>query len=177
MQDNPTLVITCLKLSKDDEGSTVDPTLFKRLVGSLMYLTVTRKDIMYGVNLISRFMESPKDSHWQESKIIMRYVSRTKDLGIMYSTSENFKLIGYTKSENGGSIDDRKNTSGYTFHFGTGVVSWATKKHPIVTLSSVEAEYVATSVACQVVWMRRVLKDLSQNHQEPKQSSATTIQP
>ena len=60
----PTPVITCLKLSKDDEGSTVDPMLFKRLVGSLMYLTATRTNIMYGVSLISRFMESPKDSHW-----------------------------------------------------------------------------------------------------------------
>ena len=56
----PTPVITCLKLSKDDEGSTVDHTLFKRLVDSLMYLTATRPDIMYGVSLISRFMESPK---------------------------------------------------------------------------------------------------------------------
>ena len=74
----------------------------------------------------------------------MRYVSGTKDLGIMYSTTENFKLIGYTDSDNGGSIDDRKSTSGCnTFHFGTGVVSWASKKQPIVTLSSAEAEYVA----------------------------------
>ena len=89
----PTPVITGLKLSTDDEGSTVDPTLFKRLVG-LMYLTATRPDIMYGVSLISRFMESPKDSHWQAGKRILRYVSGTKDLGIMYSTSENFKLIG-----------------------------------------------------------------------------------
>ena len=86
----------------------------------------------------------------------------------MYSNSENFKLIGYTGSDNGGSIDDRKSTSRYTFHFGTGVVSWASKKQPIVTLSSAEAEYVAaTSAACQVVWMMRVLKDLLQNHQEP----------
>ena len=79
----------------------------------------------------------------------MRYVSGTKDLGIMYSTSENFKLIGYTNSDNGGSIDDRKSTSGYKFHFGTCVVSWASKKQPIVTLSSAEVEYVAaTSAAC-----------------------------
>ena len=62
-----------------------------------------------------------------------RYVSSTKGLIIMYSTSENFKLIGYTNNDNGGSIDDRKITSGYTFHFGTGVVSWASKKQPIVT--------------------------------------------
>ena len=119
---------------------------------------------MYGVSLISRFMESPKDSHWQEGKRILRYVSSTKYLGIMYSTSKNFKLVGYTDSDNGGSIDDKKSTSGYTFHFGTGVVSWDSKKQLIVTLSSTEVEYViATSAACQAVWMRRMLKDLSQN--------------
>ena len=83
----PTPVITSLKLSKDDDGSTIDPTLFKRLVGSLMYLIVTRPDIMYGVSLISIFMEAPKDSHWQAGKIILRYVSGTIDLGIMHSTS------------------------------------------------------------------------------------------
>ena len=68
----------------------------------------------------------------------------------MYSTLENFKLTGY--SDNGGSIDERKSTYGYTFHFDTGVVLWASKKQPIVTLSSAEAEYVAaTSAACQAV--------------------------
>ena len=82
-----------------------------------MNLTETRPDIMYGVSLISRFMESLKDSDWQAGKRILRYVSGTKYLGIMYSTLENFKLIGYTDSDNGGNIDDRKNTSGYTFHF------------------------------------------------------------
>ena len=103
----------------------------------------------------------------------MRYVSGTNDIGIIYSTLENFKLIGYIDSDNGGNIDDRKSTYEYTFHFGTGVVSWDSKKQPIVTLSSVEAEYVvATSAACQAVKMRRFLKDLSQNHQEP-----TIIQP
>ena len=75
----------------------------------------------------------------------MRYVSGTKDLGIMYSTLENFKLIGYIDSDNGGIIDDRKRTYGYTFHFGTFVVSWDSKKQPIVTLSLAEVEYVAVT--------------------------------
>ena len=79
----------------------------------------------------------------------MRYVSVPKDLGIIYSTQKNFDLIGCTDSDNGGSTDDMKITSGYTFHFGTGVVLWDSKKQPIVTLSSIEAEYVvATSIAC-----------------------------
>ena len=83
----PTQVITGLKLSKDGDGSTIDPTLFKSLVRSLMYLIATRPDTMYGVSLILIFMESPKYSHWQAGKVILRYVSGTKDLGIMYSTS------------------------------------------------------------------------------------------
>ena len=83
----PTPVITGLKLGKDDEGSIVDPTLFKRLVCSLTYLKMIRPYIMYGVILISRFMESPKYYHCQAGKIILKYVSGTKYLGIMYSTS------------------------------------------------------------------------------------------
>ena len=75
--------------------------------------------------MISRFMESPKESHWKAGKIIIRYVSDTKDLGIMYSTLESFKLIVYTDSDNGGNIDDMKSTYGYTFHFGTSFSPWA----------------------------------------------------
>ena len=78
----PTPVITGLKFSKDDEGSTVDPMLFKRIVGNLMYLTATRPDIMYGVCLISRFMESPKDSQWKAGKRILRYVSGQNTLAL-----------------------------------------------------------------------------------------------
>jgi hypothetical protein len=89
----PTPVITGLKLSKEYKGSNVDPTLFKMMVGSLMYLTMTRPDIMYGVSLISRFMEMPKESHWKVGKRILRYVNGKKGFGIKYSTSKDFKLI------------------------------------------------------------------------------------
>jgi hypothetical protein len=93
-----------------------------------MYLIEIRHDIMYGVSLISRFIETPKESHWKEPKRILRYVNGTKDFRIMYSTSEDFKLVGYTSIDCGGNTDDRKTTSGYTFHFGTGIVSWALRK-------------------------------------------------
>ena len=83
--------------------------------------------------------------------------------GIMYASTENKELIGYTDSDFAGSLDDRKCTSGYVFHLGSRVIAWASKKQPIVTLSSAEAEYVATtSAACQAVWLRRVLDGLKQ---------------
>ncbi|XP_057837950.2 secreted RxLR effector protein 161-like [Cryptomeria japonica] len=155
----PTPVVIGLKLSKDDKGANVNPTLYKKLVGSIMYLTARRPDIMFGVSLISRFMESPKVTHWNVGKIILKYVSGTKNYGMFYSRSNDFNLIVYTDSDCVGSIDDRKRTSGYAFHSGSGVVSWVTMKQPIVTLSSAEVEYVvATRAECQAVWMRRMLK-------------------
>jgi hypothetical protein len=86
-KEAPTPIITGLKLRKEDKGSKVDPTLFKRLVGDLMYLIATRPDIMYGVSLISKFMETIKESHWKDGKRILRYVNGTKYFCIKYSTS------------------------------------------------------------------------------------------
>jgi hypothetical protein len=74
-----------------------DSTIFKKLVGSLMYLTATRPYIMYEVSLIYRFMDIPKNSHWQEGKTLLRYIAGTMNHGIQYSTSNNLKLVGYTR--------------------------------------------------------------------------------
>lgn len=77
-----TLMATGTKLNKYDEGSYVDPTLYKRLVGSLMYLTATRPDIMFVVSIISRFMEAPNSTHWKAGKRILRYIAGTINYGI-----------------------------------------------------------------------------------------------
>ena len=82
-----TLVATSTKLSKQDQGSVVDPTLYKRLVGILMHLTAKRLDLMYDVSLISKFMEIPKSSHWQQGKRILRYITSTSNFGIMRSAT------------------------------------------------------------------------------------------
>ena len=101
---------TSTKLSKNDEGSCVDPTLYKRLVGNLMYLTTTRPHVMFVVSFISRFVESSKRTHWKEGKMILRYVSRTTNYGVMYTSNSDFKLIDYTDSDFVGSVDDKKRT-------------------------------------------------------------------
>eukprot|EP00253_Pinus_taeda_P014116 PITA_14116 len=158
---NPTVM--GLKLSKEDSNKDFDPSLYKSIVGSLMYLTATRPDIMFAVSLISRFMERPKEAHWQAAKIIMRYVRGTKNFGMLYNVSEHSDLVGYTNSDWAGSVDDRKSTSDYVFHMGSGAISWASKKQSIVALSTAEAEYeAATAAACQAVWMRRMLRSLGQ---------------
>jgi hypothetical protein len=155
-------------LSKKDEGPTVDPTLYKSLVGSLLYLTSTRPDIMYATSLVSRFMESPKDSHWKMEKRILRYVVGTLNFGLWYTKSDSNQLSGYTDSDFVGNLYDRKSTSGHAFHLGSNLISWASKKQPIVSISSAEAEYAAaTSTACQAVWMRRILKDMSHIEKDP----------
>jgi hypothetical protein len=142
------------KLSKQDEGPTMDSTLYKSLVGILLYLTTTRPDIMYATSFVSRFMESPKDSHWKMAKRILRYVAGTLNFGLWYTQSEDDHLTGYTDSDFVGSLDDRKNTSGYAFHLGTNLISWASKKQPIVSISSTEEEYVVvTSSSFHVVWL------------------------
>jgi hypothetical protein len=123
-----TPMATGIKLRRYDEGSYVDPTMYKRMVGILMYLTTTRPNIMFVVSLISRFMETLKSTHWQVGKRILRYLVGTTDFGIRYTSSLNFELIRYTHSDFAGSIDDRKNTSKYVFSFGSRAVAWASKK-------------------------------------------------
>lgn len=158
--NNP--IVPGTQLSKDETGDGVDVTMFKQIVGSLMYLTATRPDLMYGVCLISRFMANPKSSHWLAAKRILRYIKGTTDFGILYKRGRsNACLVSYTDSNYAGDLDDRKITSGFAFIMGSGAISWASKKQPVVSLSTTEAEYIAAAFcACQCVWLRGILEQL-----------------
>jgi len=131
METNRNTHFNMNKIEQADDVPTIDSTLYKRLVGSLMYFTATRPHVMYGVSSISIFMESPKDCHWKIRTRILRYIAGTTDCGLGYATSEENIFIGYIDSDFVGIIDDRKNISGYYFHLGTNLVSWTSKKHPI----------------------------------------------
>lgn len=149
------------RLTKKGDGPAVDLTAFKQLVGSLRYLTATRPDLIYSVNLVSRYMEKPTEQHMLAAKRILRYVQGTTGFEIQYRHGGEEKLVGYVDSDYAGDEDDRRSTSGYAFMFGKGVVSWESKKQPIVTLSTTEAEFVAASNgACQAVWLRNVLAEI-----------------
>lgn len=157
-----------IKLSKHDEDEKVDTTMFKSLVGSLRYLTYTRPDILYATGLISHYMENPTTTHLKTARRILRYLKGTINFGLFYSTSNDYKLVGYSDSDWAGDIDDRKSTTGFVFFMGDTAFTWMSKKQPIVTLSTCEAEYViATSCVCHAIWMRSLLKELGWPQEDP----------
>ena len=141
-----------VKLSKNEKGEKVDPTFFKSLVGSLHYLTSTRPDILYAVGLVSRYTETPTTTHLKATKRILRYIKGTIDFGLFYSSSKDYNLVGYSDSDWAGDMDERKSTTGFLFYMGDTAFTWISKKQPIVTLSTCEAEYVAaTSCVCHAI--------------------------
>jgi hypothetical protein len=166
-------IVPGCKLVKDEEGNTVDATKFKQIVGSLMYLLATRPDLTYSVCLVARFMERPTEMHFAAIKRILRYLKGTLGYGVMYKhdAGMKFELVGWSDSDYAGDLNDRKSTTGFVFMLGDSAISWSSKKQPIVTLSTTEAEFVATSAcACQCVWLRYVL-----NHMKIGSNDRTVI--
>nr|GEY33698.1 retrovirus-related Pol polyprotein from transposon TNT 1-94 [Tanacetum cinerariifolium] len=107
------------------------------------------------------------DKHLKIAKRIIRYIKGTVDYGMLYSTSIDFKLVGYSDSDWAGSKDDGRSTSGFLFFLGNNALTWSSKKQPIVTLSSCEAEYIAaTSCVCHAIWLRSILKELQMEQED-----------
>nr|GEW35889.1 hypothetical protein [Tanacetum cinerariifolium] len=151
-------------LVKDVEAEDVDVHLYRSMIGSLMYLTASRPDIIFAVCASARFQVTPKTSHLHAVKRIFRYLIGQPKLGLWYPRDSLFDLEAYSDSDYTGASLDRKSTTGGCQFLGKRLISWQCKKQTIVTNSTTEAEYVATASCCrQVVWIQNQMLDYGFN--------------
>ncbi|GJU14430.1 putative ribonuclease H-like domain-containing protein [Tanacetum coccineum] len=151
-------------LVKDADADDVDEHLYRSMIGSLMYLTASRPDIMFAVCACARFQVSPKTSHLLAVKRIFRYLKGKPSLGLWYSKDSPLELVAYTDSDYAGATLDRKSTTGGCQFLGNRLISWQCKKQTVVATSTTEAEYVAAASCCgQVLWIQNQLLDYGYN--------------
>jgi hypothetical protein len=156
-----TPMITNWKKLHASKSQLVDSTLYRQLIGSLMYLVNTRPDICFVVNTLNQFMVEPRRVHWVAVKHVLRYLCGTVDYGLDYDRGDGVRLVGYTDLDWAGCVSDRKSTLGCFFGLGSAVVSWFSRKQNSVALSLAEAEYMAASHAsCEALWLRKMLVGL-----------------
>ncbi|GJZ95960.1 putative ribonuclease H-like domain-containing protein [Tanacetum coccineum] len=156
-------------LVKDEEASDVDVHLYRSMIGSLMYLTASRPDIMFAVCACSRFQVTPKSSHLSAVKRIFRYLKGKPKLGLWYPKVSSFDLESYSDSDYARANLDRKSTTGGCQFLGRRLISWQCKKQTIVATSTTEAEYVAAASCCgQVLWIQNQMLDYGFNFMNTK---------
>ncbi|GJU54732.1 putative ribonuclease H-like domain-containing protein [Tanacetum coccineum] len=155
---------TSKPLLKDAEAEDVDVHLYRSMIGSLMYLTASRPDIMFVVCACARFQVTPKVSHLHAVKRIFRYLKGQPKLGLWYPKDSPFDLEAYSDSDYAGASLDRKSTTGGCQFLGSRLISWQCKKQTIVANSTTEAEYVAAANCYgQVLWIQNQMLDYGYN--------------
>ncbi|GJR40753.1 pentatricopeptide repeat-containing protein [Tanacetum coccineum] len=148
------------KLTRDEEGEPINDTKYHGMIGSLLYLTASRPDIMFSVSLCARFQEAPKISHLEAVKRIFRYIKGTSHLGLWYPKGTSLETIIYADSHHVRDYVDRKSTSGVCTFIGCCLTSWMSKKQTALPISTTKAEYVSPGKACQqALWMKQALVD------------------
>nr|GFB73628.1 copia protein [Tanacetum cinerariifolium] len=146
------------KLDLDHNGTLVDATKYRRMIGALMYLTSSRPDIVHATCLCARYQAKPTEKHLKEVKRIFRYLWGTVYTGLWYTKDSGFELNSFSDANYAGY--SFKSTSGGAQFLGEKLVSWSSKKQDCTALSTVEAEYVSLSACCaQVLWMQTQLTD------------------
>uniref|UniRef100_A0A2N9IW51 Integrase catalytic domain-containing protein n=1 Tax=Fagus sylvatica TaxID=28930 RepID=A0A2N9IW51_FAGSY len=149
------------RLNTHDREPLPDATLYRQLVGSLVYLTVTRLDISYAVHIVSQFMAAPRSLHYAAVLRILRYLKGTLFHGLHFSSQSSLTLQAYSDADWAGDPTDRRSTTGYCFLLGDSLISWRSKKQSVVARSSTEAEYRALAdTTAELLWLRWLLQDL-----------------
>ncbi|GKA51979.1 hypothetical protein Tco_0745175 [Tanacetum coccineum] len=148
------------KLDEDPNGTPVDPTRYRGMVGSLMYLTASRPDLVFAVCMCARYQAKPTEKHLTAVKRVFRYLKGTINMGLWYPRDTGFNLTAFADADHAGCQDSRKSTSGSAQFLGEKLVSWSSKKQKCTAISSTEAEYISLSGCCaQILWMRSQLTD------------------
>ncbi|KAM2468901.1 hypothetical protein PS1_010539 [Malus domestica] len=141
---------------------------YQRMVGKLIYLTITRPDISYAVSIVSQFMHSPSMDHLKIVHRVLRYLKGSIGRGILMRNNSHTQISGYTDADWAGNSLDRKSTTGFCTFVGGNLVTWKSKKQSVVARSSAEAEYRAmASTACELIWLKSLLLTLGFPHQQP----------
>lgn len=136
----PNPLQSCVKLIIDCQIPLCDPTTYYELIGSLIYLTHTHRNISYAVVLCFRYMQKPHELHWKAIKWILRYLQGTIFYGLTYNyCKSNLQLIGYTNFDWAGDSNDHKSTAGYIFFLESSPITWSSKKMQALALSTTEA--------------------------------------
>lgn len=156
----PTSLSITSRKDIDHESKKVNKTVYKGIIGSLMYLTASRPYIVFATSLYARFQSDPKECHMTMVKRIFCYLKGTNNLCLYYLKFSNFNVFGYIDADYAGFLVDRKSTSGMAQYVGPCLVTWGSRKQQSIALSTTEAEYIAAAACCsQLLWLKQQLED------------------
>ncbi|KAL5774663.1 hypothetical protein ACOSP7_012220 [Xanthoceras sorbifolium] len=157
-----------LKLTPTDGALLNDPTKYRRLVCRLIYLTVTRPDIVYSVRTLSQFMQEPRILHWDAVIRILKYIKGTPGQELLLPSKNSLTLKAFCDSDWGGCRAIRRSVTSYCIFLESFLISWKSKKQVNVSRSSAEAEYRAmTNTYLELTWLRYILHDLKVSQTTP----------
>ena len=157
-----------VRYSPTDGTPLPDPSLYRTIVGSLVYLTITRPDIAYVVHIVSQFVTSPTTVHWAAVLRILRYLRGTQFQSLLLPSTSSLQLCAYSDADWASDPVDRKSTTGFCIFLGDSLISWKSKKQSVVSKSSTEAEYRAmASTTTEIVWLRWLLTDMGVSVSSP----------
>jgi hypothetical protein len=150
-----------LSTTSGEKLSLEDATRYRNVVGALQYLSLTRPDISFCVNRVCQFLSNPTTDHWAAINRILRYLHHTIDMGLCFTKSYSSLLSAFSYVDWAGNPDDRRSTGGYAIFFGGNLVSWSSHKQPMISRSSMEAEYkVVADATAEIIWLHVLLHEL-----------------